>query len=108
MMTNASNLGLLKGVGKMDTTKAYFIKRANQHGILLVRERNPKEDFTGWGAFEFILNNGEIFVISGYPFGQGEGEDGLWVDMNVLDEKTVNKFKAKTLLENRSKFIFKN
>lgn len=26
-----------------------------------------------------------------------EGEDGLWIDMNVLDEETLNKFKAKTL-----------
>ena len=83
----------------MDTTKAYFTKRANQYGILLARERNPKEDFTGWGALEFILNNGEVFVISGYPFGQGEGENGLWVDMNALDEETLNKFKTKTLSE---------
>ena len=81
----------------MDTTKAYFIKRANRHGVLLVRERNPSEDFTGWGALEFTLNNGEVFVISGYPFGQGEEEDGLWVDMNLLDEETLNKIKAKTL-----------
>lgn len=82
----------------MDTTKAYFIKRANQYGILLVRERNPKEDLSGWGALEFILNNGEVFVISGYPFGQGTGEDGLWADMNVLDDETLKEFKAITLL----------
>jgi hypothetical protein len=79
----------------MDTTKAYFIQRANKYGILLVRERNPAEDLTGWGALEFILNNGEIFVISGYPFGQGEGEDGLWVDMNALDEAYFEQLKAK-------------
>lgn len=78
----------------MDTTKAYFIERLNQYGILLVRERNPEEDLTGWGALEFILNNGEVFVVSGYPFGQGEGEEGLWVDMNVLDEECFNELKA--------------
>lgn len=79
----------------MDSSKAYFIERANRYGILLVRERNPEEDLTGWGALEFILNNGEIFVISGSPFGQGEEEEGLWVDMNVLDEESFNKLKAK-------------
>ncbi len=81
----------------MDTTKAYFIERVNQYGVLLVRERSPKEDFTGCGALEFVLNNGEIFVISGYRFGQGDGDDGLWVDMNALDEETLNKFKTQTL-----------
>jgi hypothetical protein len=79
----------------MDTTKAYFIKRANEHGILLVRQRNPKEDLTGWGALEFILNNGEVFVISGRPFGQGQGEDGLWVDMNALNEEYFSELRAK-------------
>lgn len=92
----------------MDTTKAHFIKRAKQYGILSVRERNPKEDLAGWGALEFVLNNGEVFVLSGYPFGQGEGEDGLWVDMNVLGEETLNNLKVKTLLENQLKFIFQN
>jgi len=79
----------------MDTTKAYFIERANRYGILLIRERNPREDFTGWGALEFVLNNGEIFVVSSYPFGQGEGEEGLWVDMNTLNEEYLNELKAK-------------
>lgn len=82
----------------MDTTKAYFTKRANQYGVLLVRERNPKADLSGWGALEFVLNNGEVFVISGHPFGQGEGEDGLWIDMNALDDETLKEFKAITLL----------
>jgi len=79
----------------MDTTKRHFIERANEIGILLVRERNPKEDLTGWGALEFVLNNGEIFVISGEQFGQGSGENGLWVDMNKVDAITLNKFKQK-------------
>lgn len=79
----------------MDTTKAYFVERANRYGILLVRERNPREDLTGWGALEFVLNNGEVFVISGHQFGQGEGEEGLWVDMNVLSEEYFNKLKEK-------------
>lgn len=81
----------------MDANKAYFIERANRYGILVVRERNPREDLTGWGALEFILNNGEIFVISGYPFGQSEGEDGLWVDLNVLDREHFRKIKATVL-----------
>lgn len=70
----------------MDTTKDFFIERANKYGILFVRERNPKDDYTGWGALEFVLNNGEIFVISGHQFGQGDGEEGLWIDMNALAE----------------------
>jgi len=54
----------------MDTIKKHFIERANEIGVLFVRERNSKEDLTGWGALEFILNNGELFVISGEQFGQ--------------------------------------
>lgn len=80
---------------EMDTTKEYFINHANKYGILYVRDRNSDEDLTGWGALEFILNNGEIFVISGEQFGQGEGEDGLWVDMNALTEKNLNELKLK-------------
>jgi len=79
----------------MDTIKKHFIERANEIGILLVRERNPEEDLTGWGALEFILNNGEIFVVSGKQFGQGNDEDGLWVDMNKVDAITLNKIKQK-------------
>jgi hypothetical protein len=80
----------------VETTKAYFVKRVNQYGVLLVRERNPKEDFTGWGALEFILNNGEVFVLSGHQFGQGDEEDGLWVDMNMLSEEYFDDIKGKT------------
>lgn len=79
----------------MDTTKKHFIERANEIGVLFVRERNSKEDLTGWGALEFILNNGEIFVVSGGQFGQGNEEDGLWVDMNKVDAVTLNKIKQK-------------
>lgn len=79
----------------MDTTKKHFIERVNGIGVLLVKERNSKEDLTGWGALEFILNNGEIFVVSGEQFGQGSGEDGLWVDMNKVDVVTLNKIKKK-------------
>lgn len=79
----------------MDTTKKHFIERANELGVLLVRERNSKEDLTGWGAIEFVLNNGEIFVISGEQFGQGSGEDGLWVDMNKLNAVTLGKIEYK-------------
>lgn len=79
----------------MDTTKKHFIERANEIGVLFVRERNSKEDFTGWGALEFTLNNGEIFVVSGEQFGQGSAEDGLWVDMNKIDAVMLNKIKQK-------------
>jgi len=81
----------------MDTTKKHFIERASEIGILFVRERNSKEDLTGWGALQFILNNGEIFVVSGEQFGQGSEEDGLWVDMNKVDAATLNKIKKKAL-----------
>ena len=84
-------------VKSMDTTKKHFIERVNGIGVLYVRERNSEEDLTGWGALEFILNNGEIFVISGEQFGQGSGEDGLWVDMNKVDAVTLNKIKQKAL-----------
>ena len=77
----------------MDTTKKHFIERANELGVLFVRERNSKEDLTGWGALELILSNGEIFVVSGEQFGQGSDEDGLWVDMNKLDAVTLSKIK---------------
>lgn len=80
----------------MDTTKKHFIERVNEIGVLFVRERNSKEDLTGWGALEFILNNGEIFVVSSEQFGQGNEEDGLWVDMNKVDAKTLNKIKHKS------------
>jgi hypothetical protein len=80
----------------MDTTKKHFIERANELGVLFVRERNSKEDLTGWGAIEFILSNGEIFVVSGEQFGQGSDEDGLWVDMNKLNSVTLSKIKHKT------------
>lgn len=79
----------------MDTTKKHFVERANEIGVLFIRERNSKEDLTGWGALEFVLNNGEIFVVSGEQFGQGGGEDGLWVDMNKVDAVTLNKIKQK-------------
>lgn len=79
----------------MDTTKKHFIERVNEIGVLFVRERNSKEDLTGWGALEFILNNGEIFVVSGEQFGQGSEEDGLWVDMNKVDAINLNKIKQK-------------
>lgn len=79
----------------MDTTKNHFIERANELGVLLVRERNSKEDITGWGAIEFILSNGEIFVVSGEQFGQGSDENGLWVDMNKLNAVTLSKIKHK-------------
>lgn len=79
----------------MDTTKKHFIERANELGVLFVRERNSKEDLTGWGAIEFILSNGEIFVISGEQFGQGSDEDGLWVDMNKLNAVTLSKIEHK-------------
>ena len=79
----------------MDTTKKHFIERANELGILLVRERNSKQDLTGWGALELILSNGEIFVVSGEQFGQGSDEDGLWVDMNKLNAVTLSKIEHK-------------
>jgi hypothetical protein len=79
----------------MDTTKKHFIERANELGVLFVRERNSKEDLTGWGAIEFILSNGEIFVVSGEQFGQGSDEDGLWVDMNKLNAVTLGKIEHK-------------
>ena len=79
----------------MDTTKRHFIERANEIGVLFVRERNSKEDLTGWGALEFILSNGEIFVVSGEQFGQGSGEDGLWVDMNELNVAILGRIKHK-------------
>jgi len=79
----------------MDTTKSYFIEQANKYGILFVRERNSEEDFTGWGALEFILNNGEIFVLSGFQFGQGPGEEGLWVDMHGLTEEAFDELKQR-------------
>lgn len=79
----------------MDTTKSYFIERVNRYGVLCVRERNSEEDSTGWGALEFVLNNGEIFVICGYQFGQSPGEEGLWVDMHGLNEEGLNELKKK-------------
>jgi len=82
----------------MDTIKKHFIERANEIGVLFVRERNSKEDLTGWGALEFILNNGELFVISGEQFGQGSEEDGLWVDMNKVDAVTLNKIKQQATI----------
>ena len=87
----------------MDTTKAHFIERVNGTGVLFVRERNAKEDLTGWGALEFFLNNGEIFVVAGEQFGQGDGEDGLWVDMNKVDTTTLNEIKRKTSRLGREK-----
>lgn len=79
----------------MDTTKKHFIERANELGVLFVRVRNSKEDLTGWGALEFILSNGELFVVSGEQFGQGSDEDGLWVDMNKLNAVTLSRIKDK-------------
>ena len=77
----------------MDTTKSYFIEQANKYGILFVRERNQEEDLTGWGALQFVLNNGEIFVICGHQFGQGPGEEGLWVEVHGLTQRAFNKLK---------------
>ncbi len=56
---------------------------------------SPFSHYTGWGSLEFILDNGEIFVVSGEQFGQGSEEDGLWVDMNRVDVGTLNKIKQK-------------
>jgi hypothetical protein len=80
----------------MDTTKEHFIERVNKIGILFIRKRTPKKDLTGWGALEFILKNGEVFVVSGEQFGQGSGEGGLWIDMNKVDDITLNKIKKQT------------
>lgn len=77
----------------MDTTKSHFIERANEIGVLYVRERNRKDDLTGWGALEFVLENGEVFVVSAEQFGQGAGEDGLWVDMNKVDSAKVDEIR---------------
>ena len=85
----------------MDTTKKHFIERVNELGVLFVRERNSKEDLTGWGAIEFILSNGEIFVVSGEQFGQGSEEDGLWVDMNKLKAVTLSKIKHRASMLRR-------
>lgn len=85
----------------MDTTKSYFIEQANKYGILHVRQRNPEEDLTGWGALQFLLNNGEIFVVSGYQFGQGLGEHGLWVEVHGLTEKTFNELRKKLPLRKK-------
>lgn len=82
----------------MDTTKSYFIEQSNKYGILFVRERNSEEDLTGWGALEFLLNNGEIFVVSGCQFGQGPGEDGLWVEVHGLTERAFKEFKQRVPL----------
>ncbi|MDP3042433.1 MAG: hypothetical protein Q8N62_06945 [Candidatus Omnitrophota bacterium] len=79
----------------MDTTKKVFIKQANKIGILVVRERNPKDDSTGWGALEFVLNDGTIFVVSPEQFGQGSGESGLWVDMNAYSDGYFAKLKQR-------------
>ena len=85
----------------MDTTKKHFIERANEIGVLFVRERNSKEDFTGWGALEFTLNNGEIFVVSGEQFGQGSEKDGLWVDMNKVDAVMLNNIRQKEEIQRK-------
>lgn len=77
----------------MDTTKSYFIEQVNKYGVLFVRERNSEEDLTGWGSLQFLLNNGEIFVISGQQFGQGQGEDGLWVEVHGLTREAFNELK---------------
>ena len=87
----------------MDTTKKHFIERASKIGILFVRERNAKNDFTSWGALEFVLNNGEIFIISGRQFGQGSGENGLWVDMNKIDAAKLTKIKQRVKMRKRQK-----
>lgn len=97
---NGDTRNLKKGCD-METTKKNFVRRANQFGILLVRSRNPEEDRTGWGALEFLLNNGEIFVLSGSPFGQGEGEGGIWVDMNAMNEEEMVKIRS-----NRDRLAF--
>ena len=81
----------------MDTTKKHFVERVNEIGILFVRERNAKDDLTGWGALEFILNNGEILAISGEQFGQGSEKDGLWVDMNKVNNTALDDIKRKAL-----------
>jgi hypothetical protein len=85
----------------MDTTKSYFVQQANKYGILHVRERNSEEDLTGWGALQFLLNNGEIFVVSGRQFGQGPGEDGLWVDVHGLTKEAFNELKQNLPLQEK-------
>ena len=78
-------------------TKKSFIEQSNQKGILSVRERNPGDDSTGWGALEFLLSDGTVFVISANPFGQGEGENGFWVDMNSYSNEEMRKVGDTTL-----------
>ncbi len=73
----------------MDTSKRIFIEKANKEGILFVRERNESKDHSGHGALEFVLKNGEIFVISGFSFGQGSSQDGLWIDSNAYSSVEV-------------------
>jgi len=79
----------------MEKTKDSFIEQANKKGIIAVRERNPKEDLGGYGALEFILSDGTVFVISPMPFGQGNGEDGLWIDMNAYSDEALAELKCK-------------
>lgn len=33
--------------------------------------------------------------MAGEQFGQGGGEDGLWVDMNEFDDRTLNEIKKR-------------
>jgi hypothetical protein len=79
----------------MDNCKSYFIQQANKYGVFFVRERSPEEDLTGWGALQLVLSNGEIFVISGYQFGQGPGEEGLWVEVHGLNKEAFEELKEK-------------
>jgi hypothetical protein len=79
----------------MESTKEIFIESVNRKGVLFVRERNPDDDATGWKAFEFVLNDGTVFLVSNFPFGQGKGEDGIWIDMNSYSEIYFEKLRQR-------------
>lgn len=87
----------------MDCNKAFFASRANAIGVLFVRIRGSETDRAAWDAIEITLNNGEIFLLSGTPVGQGRGEQGLYVDTNCYTGKALEEIRELSKIERSSK-----
>lgn len=78
----------------MESSKSVFINEINRVGVLFVRERTRENDNVWFGALEFILNDGQIFVV-GSSCNELEGAGSLYLDTNVLEKEYFKYLKKK-------------
>lgn len=64
----------------MDTNKEDFLVSINKYGIVGIRAEEID-------TIEILAGDGTIFHVSTEQYGQGPGENGLWIDKNQFPEE---------------------